>query len=331
MAKNRLEDKYFHDTLTPEELRELRERTSATTTDELMQMMGKEWERICETDDSGTDAKRLAQMKLHIDTAINDAEHHLKARRKSRMQRWIGTAAAVMLPVLAITTVWLFVAGSPLKQSAGYASYTEITTGKGERTTVTLPDGTRVTLNAESALRYGPEFANERQRSVTLEGEGYFKVTKDAEHPFTVSAEGMDVRVLGTQFNINAYDTEANVCLTLDEGKVKVTSTKIDKSVEMTAGDMVTMSRISGELTVSRAKRNEASSAWRQHQIMFVNAEPDQVIETIEHHYGVIFLPAVKECINGTFTGSVPDDDLGEVIKILSRVYEFDEFAIIKH
>lgn len=94
---------------------------------------------------------------------------------------------------------------------------------------------------------------------------------------------------------------------------------------------MVTMARNSGELILSKAKRKEASSAWRQHQIMFVNAEPETVIGTIENHYGVKFSPYVRECINGTFTGSVPDDDLGEVIKILSRVYEFDEFAIIKN
>lgn len=324
---NRLEDKYRHDRLTPGELRELREQTSASTDGELTENLRKEWERSCETSAGTTDAKILSKMKTHIDIALNSADTH-----RPTPHRWrgiINTAAAVMLPVLTVITVWMLFKGSPL-QPAGYDNFTEITTGKGERTTVTLPDGTRVTLNSQSVLCYGPDFVNERHRAVTLDGEGYFMVTKDAEHPFTVNAGGMDVRVLGTQFNLKAYPTDSDVCLTLDEGKVQVTSLKLDESVCMDAGDMVTMSRISGKLTVNRAARSESSSAWRQHQIKFVNARPDKVIDVVERHYGIKFTPYVKECINGTFTGSVPDDDLGEVIKILSRVYNFDEFAIIK-
>ncbi|MDE7442766.1 MAG: hypothetical protein K2M65_01230, partial [Muribaculaceae bacterium] len=126
MAKNGLENKYFHDTLTPEELRELREQTSVATDEELTKMMGEEWERICEEEDNSTDIKRLAQMKFHIDIAINNVEQRTCLRR--HVQRWTRRAVAVMLPVLAITTVWLFLAGSPLKQANGYESYTEITT-----------------------------------------------------------------------------------------------------------------------------------------------------------------------------------------------------------
>lgn len=99
--------------------------------------------------------------------------------------------------------------------------YNTITTPRGGKFYVTLPDGSRVWLNAASSLHYPTAF-NGATREVTLTGEAYFEVEKNAAMPFRVNLNGMQVEVLGTHFNINGYDDEATIKTTLLEGKVKV-------------------------------------------------------------------------------------------------------------
>lgn len=95
------------------------------------------------------------------------------------------------------------------------------TTPRGGTYQVILSDGTKVWLNADSKLEFPSQF-NGKERKILLDGEAYFEVTKDKEHPFIVESRGQLVEVLGTHFNINAYEDEAAVKTTLLEGSVRV-------------------------------------------------------------------------------------------------------------
>lgn len=86
---------------------------------------------------------------------------------------------------------------------------------------ITLPDQTKVTLNRYSSLTYPDRFKEDR-REVQLQGEAYFEVEKDARHPFVVKADPVEVEVLGTHFNVEAYPGDAEVKTTLLEGSVAV-------------------------------------------------------------------------------------------------------------
>lgn len=99
--------------------------------------------------------------------------------------------------------------------------YNQMETLTGMEYTLTLSDGTRVYLNAESRLKYPVVFRG-TERVVELSGEAYFKVSKDALRPFVVKMNGVNVRVLGTSFNVRSYADEGQVVTTLVEGKVKV-------------------------------------------------------------------------------------------------------------
>jgi transmembrane sensor len=97
-------------------------------------------------------------------------------------------------------------------------------TPRGGTYIITLPDGTKVWLNADSKLEFPSKFGKNEQRIVRLSGEGYFEVTKNKRMPFIVISKGQEVEVLGTHFNINAYGDEVAVKTTLLEGSVKVSS-----------------------------------------------------------------------------------------------------------
>ena len=86
------------------------------------------------------------------------------------------------------------------------SSYTEITVPKGQRVHLTLPDGSEAWLSSLSTLKWPSVFSSDA-RTVELDGEGFFTVTKDASRPFTVQTQKYDVRVLGTEFNVYAYST----------------------------------------------------------------------------------------------------------------------------
>ena len=97
----------------------------------------------------------------------------------------------------------------------------EIKVPAGSRTNIVLPDGTEVSLNAGSVLRYCRGFGI-RERDVTLDGEGYFKVAKNEKIPFFVNTNGVQVKVVGTVFNVRAYDDDNYVMVSLLEGRVNL-------------------------------------------------------------------------------------------------------------
>ncbi|WP_316812189.1 FecR family protein [Pedobacter heparinus] len=99
-----------------------------------------------------------------------------------------------------------------------------LSTAKGETYIVTLPDKSKVWLNAASSLTYAATLIQHGVRSVKLEGEGYFEISKDKAHPFVVESRGQEVEVLGTHFNVNAYADEPMIATTLLEGSVKVSA-----------------------------------------------------------------------------------------------------------
>ena len=105
---------------------------------------------------------------------------------------------------------------------------------RGETFKVVLSDGTEVLLNSDSRLSYPTVFKG-KERVVSLEGEAYFNVTKNTEHPFIVKSGNVQVRVLGTEFNMCSY-TPDNVRVTLIEGKVAVSDTCSLQTVEMKPG-----------------------------------------------------------------------------------------------
>ncbi|MEG1866456.1 MAG: FecR family protein, partial [Bacteroides sp.] len=140
---------------------------------------------------------------------------------RKRLPVWMKIAAAVLL-LLSFNLGWyLYTDHLTAIYTDQQASY-EIKVPAGSRTNIILPDGTDVTLNAGSVLRYSRGFGI-RERQVSLSGEGYFKVAKNAKIPFYVHTNGVQVQVVGTMFNVCAYDNERYVTVSLMEGKVNLT------------------------------------------------------------------------------------------------------------
>lgn len=179
---------------------------------------------------------------------------------------------------------------SYVQDSSGSArqtlAFNSIHTPNGGRFQVILPDGTKVWLNAASTLKY-PQRFNADTRTVELTGEAYFQVKPNKTKPFIVKSAGQEIKVLGTQFNLNAYMDAPFNFTTLEEGSLLVTNIQTKSSLKITPGQQA----VSGQDKLESLKVDaSAYSSWRDGIIVLNNATLDVAIPQIERWYDVQFV-----------------------------------------
>ena len=148
---------------------------------------------------------------------------------------------------------------------------------------LTLSDGTRVFLNAETKLKFPTKFRKE-ERVVVLEGEAYFEVRKDATHPFIVKANDVDVKVLGTSFNLRSYSDENSIATTLVSGKVAVYAG--ENSEEIVPGEQAIYMKETGKMEVKPIDVT-LYTAWHTGKFIFRNETLEEMMSYLARWYGV--------------------------------------------
>ena len=182
---------------------------------------------------------------------------------------------------------------------------------------VTLADGTIVWLNSCTRLRYPLDFKGD-VREVFLEGEAYFEVAKDAKHPFVVRTADVDVRVLGTRFNLSAYEDDALVSTTLEEGSVEV-STPLGKQV-IRPNEQLVFNVKEGKVDC-RDVDASVYSAWKDGMFVFEDETLERIMKRLQMWYDVeVFFSSedVKSC---RFTGDLKRyDDFSRIVRMIEEV-----------
>lgn len=195
------------------------------------------------------------------------------------------------------------------------AVYNTMTTPRARQYNLELSDGTKVWLNASSSITFPTSFtANERK--VTITGEVYFEVAKDKTRPFRVSVNEMVVNVLGTHFNVNAYEDEATVNTTLLEGSVLITEKS--KKILLKPGQQAEKQN-SGAIVVNNNVNLDEVMGWKNGVFYFENASLQMVLRQLSRWYDVdvIFDKGVP---SRTFEGEIQRNlQLSQVLKILEK------------
>ncbi len=148
---------------------------------------------------------------------------------------------------------------------------------------LTLSDGTKIYLNAESEINFPVSFKGS-QRMVELSGEAYFEVAKDAKHPFVVKTRDLSVKVLGTSFNLRAYENEKEVTTTLAEGKVQVFDGR--KFEDITPGEQVVYEKATRGMQVRQVDVSRYA-AWRDGKFIFRNERLEDIMMYLARWYNV--------------------------------------------
>lgn len=157
--------------------------------------------------------------------------------------------------------------------------YNTLVIPRGGEYALELADGTRIWLNSETTLKFPVTFSG-RERRVEMTGEGYFEVAKDKEHPFIVQVNGVDVKVLGTSFNISAYDEE--VVTTLVEGQVQVKT--ISDSLELNPNQQAAWD---GKHLIVKDVDARNYTLWREGIFFFDNARLEDILDALGRWYNV--------------------------------------------
>ncbi|MFY0688309.1 MAG: DUF4974 domain-containing protein [Cyclobacteriaceae bacterium] len=201
--------------------------------------------------------------------------------------------------------------------------YHELITPTGGNYQVTLSDGTNVWLNAASKLRFPVNFSDS-VRQVHLEGEGFFEVAH-ASKPFIVSSDRMEVSVLGTQFNISAYENDAEHLAVLAEGKIGLQTKTSGQMTIMNPNEKATVNA-SGQpmITIVDAERY---TSWRNGKFEFQNTSLETVMEKLARWYGIAYVFENEQARLYHFTARIDNSqNISSILEMLtlSTDVEFD-------
>jgi ferric-dicitrate binding protein FerR (iron transport regulator) len=203
-----------------------------------------------------------------------------------------------------------------VKTASKQIFYNTLSTPIGTQYSIQLPDGSLVWLNAGSSLRFPSSFI-EKNRRVELTGEGYFEVEKNKEKPFIVVVEGMEVQVLGTHFNIKAYDNENSVNTSLLEGSVKLTRGNTLQFIK--PGQRLQVTR-KGQMFMEDNADMDQVIAWKMGIFNFNNASLETVMREISRWYDVDIVYE-KDIPDIKFWGEIQRDlKLADVLEILNKM-----------
>lgn len=198
---------------------------------------------------------------------------------------------------------------------AGSTAYNTLATPIGGQYQLRLPDGTGVWLNAASSIRYPVAFTgNERRVAVT--GEVYFEVAEDSRRPFLVTHGNLEVRVLGTHFNLNTYGDEEMLTVTLVEGSIRVTETRSHISTLVKPGEQALLDE-GGHLTVDPDAKLGEAIAWKNGLFSFSGTDIHEVMRQLARWYD-IDVQYEGGAISKQFYGKIARTaDIGDVLKML--------------
>lgn len=253
--------------------------------------------------------------------------------RRMKPYKWLAAASVVLFAGISVVFY---------TNSQPHKSLVETAHGDTKRE-ILLPDGTAVILNAGSSLEYDSTALLAGKREVTLYGEGFFKVKADENHPFMIKTGKVDVRVLGTIFNLKAYPEDNRVETYLISGKVEVTYRNKDKETRtqlkprerfvINLQTLVADRKAAPEKQITtllmKPKTSEAPEdsiavpAWMQGRLEFENVTFEQLVNELERWYNVQIDIKDDKLKGEVFSGAFNNKPLPEVLQALQYTLQF--------
>lgn len=242
---------------------------------------------------------RKSKKNEKYDALLNKIHHQINLKKTSgnevsfvgSFKSWLSRAAAILfIPLLGFLVYILSNNNMQLsKLSDQVVDSLEVIAPIGSRTVVQLSDGTEVNLNYGSKIKYPRVFKGDK-REVILSGEGYFDVAHNPDNPFIVKTQKLNIKALGTKFNVNAYHCDDVVSTTLVEGKVVIEKVLPGKKVSpvgvLTPGQHIAYNLKSGSI-YSEKGNVDKYIAWKEGKLIFDNEPLTIVAERLERIFNV--------------------------------------------
>ena len=221
-----------------------------------------------------------------------------QAIRRGKSYLWQRIAAVALLVVTVGVTAYFSGRQSVHEPPVSYAT---LSVPAGQYAKAVLPDGSEIWLNSKSSLTYPDRFAADK-REVQLNGEGFFKVVSDRQHPFVVITKDMEVTATGTQFNVSAYDNDAWTSTNLMEGAVAIRSEQHGLSHALKAGEAVVLYKEHNKLYLKASDIDEIS--WTKGEFRFREMSLEDIAKRLERNFNVTIVFEDQRLKNRRLTGA---------------------------
>lgn len=281
-------------------------------------------------EESEKNKKLFNQMKdIHLVSGIKHATYtHKKHQSWNKVDRKINRNNAVrfgnVIKYAAILVLAMLIGAAITKLAENFIEanieVARVEVPNGQMSKIILFDGTEVWLNSGSVIEYPNKF-NEEERTVFIQGEAFFDVAKNEKIPFIVESKNMHVKVLGTSFNISAYENDQFTNLTLVEGKVDLLTPSGKFLTELVPGEMADLK--SGKLSIKKVDTSFYSS-WKEGKIEFKSIPLEEITKKLERWYNVSIdfhddeSKALK--FSGTVLKNKPIEQIIKAIQLLSPI-----------
>ena len=252
-----------------------------------------------------------------LESSFNTPQVVKRSNPIKKRQNWklyLQGAAAAILVFLCFNQF------APINGDTQSFDKIEYATGNGEWEIITLPDGSKVELNANSQLSIFNEWEEGEDRAVWLKGEAFFEVEKKLETgaKFFVVTKDLNVEVLGTVFNVNTRNEHTEVFL--EEGKIVLNLD--DKKEEVEPGEFISYSQQQKKILTRYKKTNDIHSNWKDGVMKIEDAKMNKIIKELETIYGIDMIVHDDKVLEREGSVAVPVDDLEMTILILERILD---------
>ena len=252
-----------------------------------------------------------------VNFLLDKIHHKIRLEKNSSQNSRFITIFQRIAAILIIPLILTFFAiiYSQSNQNLTEIASAEIQCPMGVRTKFVLPDGTTGFLNGGSQLKYPVTFSGGRK--VTLQGEAFFDVTHDKKHPFIVNTTNLEIKVLGTQFNVIAYEDATNEEIILKQGKVEISSSKGDKLEILQPNQRLVLDT---KTRIYKKSDEDALQyiAWTEGKLVFRNVNIQQLANRLERWYNVNIEIEDEELLKYAFRATFINEPLDEVLKLFA-------------
>jgi len=301
--------KFLYNRISKDEFLELKHAINNLDDEALGDLLEEEWNESISFTSFEEEAKKDVKKNLsfYISTELNQMNGLKKTKQFIRI-------AAVLIPFI-VMAGWLFFKQS---SSRGHDNF-EVAVARGNKALVTLPDQSKVWINSNSTLEY--KNGEKNTREVKLSGEAFFKVSKDKKRPFIVSANDLQVEVLGTSFNVKARQASDIVETSLVEGSVKIQSPFLAQEYYLKPNEKAIYSQSQKQLKILKTD-NELETAWKDNKLKFSSERFIDVLGMIEDWYGVKIICNCPGIENDLISGSLKDENLEATLEAFKVQYK---------
>ena len=276
----------------------------------------KVWENLGKVADiAGIDVQKewkKLEGKMNFPGSVRISRHRPAVERNFTF--WFTRIAAILIIGLFLSITVILI-----NRNARYISCTTETTTM----IAQLPDGSQVTLNTGSSLKYQKKFGKD-QRMVELTGEAYFEVSPDQSRPFIVNTDKIKIQVLGTSFNVNAYKDNAVIEVVVNTGQVAVTKEgEITERIILKSGNRGIFNKSDQSLKLSIIE-NPNFLSWKTRQFMFEDRSLEEIILTINRIYNSNILITSDSLKDKRVTASFNNQSLEAILNVLAATLDLD-------